>query len=265
MTQLSSRPPVRPQAAPARQALPGLPSKALTPQQQLEALARVQNQAEQRVRLGLQLFKAAEAHTTSHQQILEDITAEREKFRDEISKDVARSLHAFDQWIGQMDDTFTQAFLTLEERVDSVEQKLVDQQRHLETMIRQTQKMLDQATALLDGQTIAPTPTSAAFDATSKLNQSVLKGAPERPETVEKLPTVVTSDIRSFIKPVPPVKLTALPQPEEAMASHDDSQNDSHADVDSDSEIEENHICQTVSYADILDRIYASRKQINQD
>ena len=55
---------------------------------QLEALQRVQNQAEQRVRLGLQLFKAAEAHTMGQKEIIDELKAEREKFRDELSEDV---------------------------------------------------------------------------------------------------------------------------------------------------------------------------------
>lgn len=281
MTQLSSRPPARtqasPQAVPTRQALPGLPRTGLTPQQQLEALARVQDQAEQRVRLGLQLFKAAEAHTASHQQILDEITAERQTFRDELSKDVTRRLHAFDQWIDQMDDTFTQSFINLEERIDAVEQRLGDQQRHLEKMVSQTQKMLDQATALLDGQGVAPVLVPA-----DDLAAKHAANYDDEPAAV------VTQDIRSFMKPVPPVKLTGLHQPSDTSASDASSKNqpglvnanngaiakpvadvadvaDNEESADSNDADNQSPVCQTVSYADILDRIYASRKQIKQD
>lgn len=262
MTQLSSHPAAK---TPARQSLPGLPRTGLTPQQQLEALARVQNQAEQRVKLGLQLFKAAEAQTNSHREILEAITAEREKFRDELSQDVTRSLHAFDQWIGQMDDTFTQAFLTLGERVDAVEQKLTDSQRHLENMVNQTQKMLDQAMALLDGQQMAPkVTTKKARQSEVALDDHRTAEDASHQETIAANPTELSASMKgvsqSFIKPVPPVKLND---------ESDHNQLDENTEMvdqveleDTDEPNEQIPIVQSVSYADILDRIYASRQKL---
>lgn len=262
MTQLSSRPAAgRSPATPARQALPGLPRTGLTPQQQLEALARVQNQAEQRVKLGLQLFKAAEAHTSSQRDILDELAAEREKFREELTQDVTRSLHAFDQWIGQMDDTFTQAFLTLEERVDAVEQRLSESQSHLHKMISQTQKMLDQAMALLDGQGASPVLNQMEheqFDeeVVVQLSQTAKPVQRDYPtKLINPVPPVklVVKDLVNRIEPVPPRETNTTADPATAIPTA------------SNQSTQQMPVVQSVSYADILDRIYESRKQLKQD
>ncbi len=137
---------------PMRQSLPGLPKGALSPEKQLEALQRVQNQAEQRVRLGLQLFKAAEAHTLGYRELLDDLKAEREKMRDELAQDVTRSLRDYDQWIGQLDETYSQAMLTLEARVNALESKIDAEQQKLQAMLQQTEKLLEQSSKLLEQQ-----------------------------------------------------------------------------------------------------------------
>jgi hypothetical protein len=138
-------------AQPRKQALPGLPRGPLTPEQQLEALQRVQNQAEQRVKLGLQLFKAAEAHTLGYQKMIDTFKAEHETFRDELAQDVTRSLREFDQWIGTLDDTFTEAVLALETRLNNLEARLDAEQQKMESMLRRSEALLQQAQAMLEG------------------------------------------------------------------------------------------------------------------
>lgn len=255
MTQLSTRSgrpaSSRTAVAPARQALPGLPRTGLTPQQQLEALARVQNQAEQRVRLGLQLFKAAEAHTSSQRDILDEIAAEREKFREELTQDVTRSLHGFDQWIGQMDDTFTQAFLTLEERVDAVEQRISESQNQLQKMISQTQKMLDQAMALLDGQGVA-----SVLEPVYEEVEIQHTGGPAQNEQAILPP--------KMIKPVQPVHLVVKDLVTRIGSGASKEKKSAVGAEASTPPAQESPVVQSVSYADILDRIYESRKQLNQ-
>lgn len=134
-------------ARPARtfDLLPGLPRKPLTPQQQTEALQRVQAQAEQRVKLGMQLFKAAEAHVAQHRDTLAQIKAEQDRLRTEIQDDVTKTLHQYDQWVGQIDESFTKAIHALTERLDRLEAAANASQARLESMVRRAEALLDQA------------------------------------------------------------------------------------------------------------------------
>src|SRR5690606_16167554 len=52
-------------------------------EQELESLRRVQNQAEQRVQLGLRLFKAAEAQVVNYQQLLDRIKNQQHELREQ--------------------------------------------------------------------------------------------------------------------------------------------------------------------------------------
>lgn len=130
--------------------LPGLPRKPLTPQQQTEALQRVQAQAEQRVKLGMQLFKAAEAHVSQHRDALTQIKAEQDRLRTEIQDDVTKTLHQYDQWVGQIDESFTKAIRTLTERLDKIEAEAGASQARLESMVKRAEALLDQARLATD-------------------------------------------------------------------------------------------------------------------
>ncbi|MEE9212814.1 MAG: hypothetical protein V3U29_09190 [Phycisphaeraceae bacterium] len=146
--------------------LPGVPRGPLSPQQQLEALKRVQAQAEQRVKLGLQLFKAAEAHTMHQQNVLQQVRAEQGRLRGQLQHDVARSLQAYDQWVGQIDESFTKAIQALDEKVGKLQSDWRQTQRRIESTMRRSEALLDQARYLVEsaakdaGQTI-PSPTAA--------------------------------------------------------------------------------------------------------
>ena len=56
----------------------------MTPSQQLEALRRLQDQAEQRVKLGVELFRAAEAHTTYQDDLLAKIRSQQDRLVEEL-------------------------------------------------------------------------------------------------------------------------------------------------------------------------------------
>ncbi len=125
----------------SKQVIPGLPRKPLTPEQQLEALSRVQSQAEARVELGLKLFKAAENHTRSQQKMLDQIKAEQQQLRDQVNEDVAKSLHAYDQWVGQMDENFTRSLQNLEAKIERLQENWMATQQRIETMIERSAQM----------------------------------------------------------------------------------------------------------------------------
>ena len=143
--------------------LPGLPRGPLTAQQQQEAVRRTQAQAEQRVKLGLQLFKAAEAHTRQQQDMLAQLKGEQEKLRVELQDDVARSIHAYDQWVGRIDESFTNAIQELEKKVGVLQNQWSGTQDRVEAMMKRSEALLDQARILADSspaesQKITPKP-----------------------------------------------------------------------------------------------------------
>ena len=130
--------------------LPGLPRGPLTAEQQQEAVRRTQAQAEHRVKLGLQLFKAAEAHTRQQHDMLAQLKGEQEKLRVELQDDVARSIHAYDQWVGRIDESFTNAIQELEKKVGVLQSQWSGTQDRVETMMKRSETLLDQARQLTE-------------------------------------------------------------------------------------------------------------------
>ncbi|MEM1211567.1 MAG: hypothetical protein AAGI68_04645 [Planctomycetota bacterium] len=83
--------------------------------------------AEQRVKLGLQLFKAAEARLAAQHDTLAQIKAEQANLRESIQHEVAKSLQSYDQWMGRIDESFTTAVRDLTSRLDKLETDFADQ------------------------------------------------------------------------------------------------------------------------------------------
>lgn len=228
-------------AQPVIEHLPGLPGKALTPQQQLEAIQRVEQQAQQRVKLGLQLFKAAEAHTASHRQILEQIQAEREKFRDELTQDVSKTLHAYDQWIGQMDESYTQAMLTLEQRINELDAKVNTSAAKLQAMLDQSQKLLAQAEAMLEEKAVLGQP--AAKPSSQPEQAQPQASLPQQPE--------ISVEITHHFRPETSSAVEADAAPIETPSSPLSAPPTNES--------------RKVSYADLLTRIHAGRESLKKD
>ena len=128
--------------------LPGLPTGTLTAQQQLEALRRVQEQAEQRVQLGMRLFKAADAATGHQQELVTEIRDDQQRLRDRVEQDVARSLHTYDQWIGDVGDGFHASLKKLEGRIDELQSQWQQTQKRIEGMMNRSEAFLDSARTL---------------------------------------------------------------------------------------------------------------------
>lgn len=158
--------------------LPGLPDAPISPTDQLIALKRVQAQAEQRVKLGVQLFKAAEAHTTGQQVAINDLKDEQQKLRSELHEDVTKSLHAYDQWVGRIDESFTRAMQKLEGKIDTLEENWQNTQTRIEAMLRRSEALLDQSRYLND---------RPATNTTAQSNKRIVVRAPEI-ETLPKPP-----------------------------------------------------------------------------
>lgn len=131
------------------QKLPGLPTT-LSPTEQLEALRRVQAQAEKRVKLGTELFRAAETQTTRQQTMIQQIKSEQESLRSELQEEVARSLNAYDQWMVKIDESFTHAMQSFEQKIASLDSHWHRTQEKIESMLNRSQALLDQSSCLLE-------------------------------------------------------------------------------------------------------------------
>ncbi|MCE9590393.1 MAG: hypothetical protein K8S99_07700 [Planctomycetes bacterium] len=135
------------------------PPRALSPQEQLDALRRVQAQAEQRVYLGAQFFKAAEARTDQFREMIEKIKSEQDTLREELRDDMTKSLRTYDQWLGEIDQDLTTAIGTLEERVTKLQQEWAQAQQRIDSLLRRSEAMFDQTRMLNDR--LAGTPQAA--------------------------------------------------------------------------------------------------------
>ncbi|MEM6551958.1 MAG: hypothetical protein AAF750_07510 [Planctomycetota bacterium] len=83
--------------------------------------------AEQRVKLGLQLFKAAEARLAAQHDTLAQIKSEQANLRESIQHEVAKSLQTYDQWMGRIDESWSSAVRDLTARLDKLETDFADQ------------------------------------------------------------------------------------------------------------------------------------------
>ncbi len=192
--------------------LSSLSRQPLTPDQQLQALKRVQAQAEQRVKLGMQLFKAAEARLSTQTDMLGQIKTLQDQLREQVNQDVAKSLHEYDQWIGQIDESFTTAIRKLEEKIDAVQSNIVSSESRIQNMLQRAEALLDQNRALVEQNSLK------SIDEPTQSPASALTPAP-KPK-----PTILDSVAASKQIAQNPTPLSTPPTPAEPAAA--DSNND---------------------------------------
>ncbi len=136
---LTAKPTFRPigQAPP-----PGLPRDPLTPQQQADALRRIQVQAEERVRLGLQLLKATEGYTARQRQMIDQLRAEQEQLRQHLENDIAKTLQTYDQWMAKFDAKFTAVLQQMERRLDDLASRCDRTEQIAATLLQRVEQLL---------------------------------------------------------------------------------------------------------------------------
>lgn len=149
------------------------PRQPLTPEQQIDALRRVQAQADQRVKLGLQLFKAAEAHTSGHRQLLDEVKAEQSKFRAEMQGDLSKSLESYDLAMEKMEDDLTGKLRALEDKIARLQDDWKNAQGKIEGMLKRSESMLDQGRSLVEGSTPTRVPSVSPGAKTQKGNEGI--------------------------------------------------------------------------------------------
>lgn len=115
----------------------------LTPQQQLDALNRAQRQAEQRVRLGMQLFKSAEARLSAGQELVHQLREEQDALKAQMKEQVDKSIHSMTRDV----DERTQS---VEQRLDALTSKLEQAQHAWESSQQRVGEMMARCEAMLE-------------------------------------------------------------------------------------------------------------------
>lgn len=126
------------------------PQMRLTPQQQIEALRRIQTQAEHRVKLGMQLFKAAEAHTSHQSNLLEQLKHDLDRQWVELKRDMAEQSQRSLRWLERIDDHCSTAMQKLDAKLDTVYQTCRASEKRIESLVIRAETLLAQSLALVD-------------------------------------------------------------------------------------------------------------------
>ena len=128
----------------------------LTPQQQLDALRKTQTQAEQRVRLGIKLFEAAEGRLKSQNQALAELRENQQALREQMLADIRRTAADYDDRLDRLESRITDAVDSAEARITALEQAWQASETRLNRLVSQAQSLLEQVE-----QFTAPPPDAA--------------------------------------------------------------------------------------------------------
>lgn len=126
-----------------------MPRRPLNAEQQASAIEKVQQQATERVKLGQQLFEAADARLKQHQKVLDEINDQQRILREQVQDDVAKSLVTYDQWMGRIDESFTKAIRDMTQRLDQLEERVDGSHSEMQDMLGKAGALLEQTQTLL--------------------------------------------------------------------------------------------------------------------
>lgn len=127
-----------------------LPPSKLPPEEQINALNRMQDQAEKRVKLGQQLFIAAEAQAQQYKKLVDEFRDENARLREELHQDLGKTIHTYDKWVGQVDSRFSQSLGDLEDRMSRLQADWERAQQRIEEMLSRSERLLDEGKRLID-------------------------------------------------------------------------------------------------------------------
>ncbi len=121
-----------------------------TPRDKIQSLQQVQDQAEQRIKLGTQLLKAAEAHTSQGQSAIDKVRREQNQLRDKLEQDVTQALSHYDEWIAGVEESLTQRMEKVERRLASVLEQWESSEQRMTRMIKRAEALFDQSRSMLE-------------------------------------------------------------------------------------------------------------------
>ena len=178
----------------------------LSPQQQLEALRRAQRQAEQRVRLGMQLFKAAEARLAAGQDVVGQVRREQDALRDEMHREREEETTNFNKRIAEVQQSTDTRLGAVERQLTKLQHEWSATQDRMGELVARCQAMLDQTRHLVGRAEQSLRESVVAPSMVEDIPQDLLRNIPEEmPEGMpEKMPQA---------KPIEPSKNTTAPAP----------------------------------------------------
>ncbi len=154
--------------------LPGLPRSPLTAEQQLEAVQRMQAQAEHRVKLGVQLYKAAEAHLAGHHEQLAALKREQGALQEKIEADVAQSFRVYDQYLSKSEEKTLARLDAVEGQIREVTEQQMTVTDRMDELIQRSESLLGQAKKYFAATAKASQSTTQAVDqAMARANEAV--------------------------------------------------------------------------------------------
>lgn len=122
----------------------------LSTDEKLAAMKRLQSQAEHRIKLGTQLLKAAEAHTSQSQSVIDQVRSEQNQLRDKLEQDVTQALHHYDDWIGNVEESLTGRLDQIERRIETMAAQSEASEQRLTRMIKRAEALFDQSRSMLE-------------------------------------------------------------------------------------------------------------------
>ena len=125
------------------------PPRSMSPQQQLESLRKAQRQAEQRVQLGMQLFKAAEARLSAGQDVVGQVRREQDALRDEMRREREEDASRYNKQLADVEQTTDARMAAVERQIARLQLDWQSTQDRLGEMMARCQAMLDQTRHLL--------------------------------------------------------------------------------------------------------------------
>lgn len=204
MTQAINQP-QRPPEYDDEQPLPGLHRNPLTESQRLEAVRRLQDQAEHRIRIGLDLFKAAEAHTSQHRRLLKELQDERFELYEKMQREMTQSFDQYEQWIGQIEQNIANSVDRLEARIDALQAAWENSQQQVQQLMQRSDAMVAKANGLLtelEKRVLAATQTAKAKrDATATNTPPAPPARPVESLTAATLPASTPPAMTSLERP----------------------------------------------------------------
>lgn len=121
-----------------------LPSSAMAPEEQKQAIRLAEATADRRVALGVKLLSAAEAETTHQHRLVEEIREEQRQWQEGLQRDVVTSFKSYDQWVDRFDASFRDGLKNLGQRVDQLQDEWIATQKRIEQMLDRSEVMIEQ-------------------------------------------------------------------------------------------------------------------------
>lgn len=222
-------------AASATECSLDVPRHDLSPRQQLEALQKAREQAEHRVRLGMQLFKAAESRLNSEESLVERAREERKQFRQQMEHTVNSKLtESNDHLHAELEEIraqlavrmqqHTEKMLELHEQQDRMRCQIEKLQHRCQEVEQQTRALREQADARQTPQPAAAKPvtppTTSAAAASSGDSPNATKSQPpihpKADPTSEPEPDAAPEEQSVFSRVIDQLRQSEQARPSEA-------------------------------------------------